>query len=53
MKKVSIPDDWRELLRLFMIRRTRSFIQQTTLKPTQQALSFADIAVPIFPSASL
>lgn len=27
-EKSEHPDDWRELLRLFMVRRTRSFIQQ-------------------------
>ena len=27
-EKSEYPDDWRELMRLFMVRRTRSFIQQ-------------------------
>jgi len=32
-EKSSYPDDWRELMRLFMVRRTRSFIEKNYAKP--------------------
>ncbi|EIJ43375.1 helicase family protein [Beggiatoa alba B18LD] len=35
------PDDWRELMRLYMVRRTRSFIQENyTLFDTERQLSY-------------
>lgn len=43
-EKSDHPDDWRELMRLYMVRRTRSFIQENYAKreellPLEQALS--------------
>lgn len=32
-EKSEHPDDWRELMRLFMVRRTRSFIEKNYAKP--------------------
>ncbi len=32
-EKSEYPDDWRELMRLYMVRRTRSFIQDNYAKP--------------------
>ncbi len=50
-EKSTYPDDWRELMRLYMVRRTRSFIQdnyaQTDPDTGRKFLTFADEATPI------
>jgi hypothetical protein len=35
-EKSPVPDDWRELMRLYMVRRTRSFIRKTTPRPIRR-----------------
>lgn len=52
-EKSEYPDDWRELMRLFMVRRTRSFIQRNYAKidpDSQRAyLTFPDGSRSYFP----
>ncbi|MCS6989614.1 MAG: helicase-related protein [Chloroherpetonaceae bacterium] len=52
-EKSEEPDDWRELMRLFLIRRTRSFIQQhyaeTDRATGRKYLAFADGMRAFFP----
>jgi SNF2 family DNA or RNA helicase len=52
-EKSEDPDDWRELMRLFMVRRTRSFIQENyaTLDPEtgRRFLTFQDGSRSYFP----
>lgn len=47
------PEDWRELMRLYMVRRTRTFIQenyaQTDLETGQKYLTFEDGSRSYFP----
>ncbi len=47
------PDDWRDLMRLFLVRRTRSFIQdnyaQTDAETGRKYLAFADGRLSYFP----
>lgn len=52
-EKSEIADDWRELMRLYMVRRTRSFIQENyaTLDPetNRRHLTFQDGTKSFFP----
>jgi hypothetical protein len=50
-EKSNIPDDWRELMRLYMVRRTRGFIMQHYAKQDQRGkyLLFADGRKSYFP----
>ena len=52
-EKSEIPDDWRELMRLFMVRRTRGFIRENYAEPKKGAgrkyLLFADGTRSYFP----
>jgi hypothetical protein len=50
-EKSDIPDDWRELMRLYMVRRTRGFIMQNYAKEDAQGkyLQFADGRKSYFP----
>ncbi len=53
-EKSTYPDDWRELMRLYMVRRTRSFIQdnyaQTDPDTGRKFLTFADGSHSYFPT---
>jgi superfamily II DNA or RNA helicase len=53
-KKSIYPDDWRELMRLYMVRRTRSFIQEnyagTDPETGRKFLTFADGSHSYFPA---
>lgn len=53
-EKSEFPDDWRELMRLYMVRRTRSFIQDnysdTDLETGRKFLTFEDGTRSYFPS---
>jgi superfamily II DNA or RNA helicase len=53
-EKSPYPDDWRELMRLYMVRRTRSFIQnnyaQTDPDTGRKFLTFADGSYSYFPA---
>lgn len=53
-EKSTYPDDWRELMRLYMVRRTRSFIQdnyaQTEPDTGRKFLTFADGSHSYFPT---
>lgn len=53
-EKSVYPDDWRELMRLYMVRRTRSFIQdnyaQTDQDTGRKYLTFADGNRSYFPT---
>ena len=52
-EKSESTDDWRELMRLFMVRRTRSFVKdnyaETDTESARQYLSFADGTRSYFP----
>ena len=50
-EKSEIPDDWRELMRLYMVRRTRGFIMQHYAKQDQRGkyLLFSDGTKSYFP----
>lgn len=50
-EKSDIPDDWRELMRLYMVRRTRGFIMQHYAKQDERGkyLLFADGSKSYFP----
>ncbi len=52
-EKSQFPDDWRELMRLYMVRRTRSFIQDnyadTDTDTGRKFLTFADGSRSYFP----
>lgn len=52
-EKSQYPDDWRELMRMFLVRRTRSFIQQhyahTDPQTGRKYLQFPDGARSYFP----
>jgi len=50
-EKSDIPDDWRELMRLYMVRRTRGFILQHYAKQDERGkyLLFADGTKSYFP----
>lgn len=52
-EKSESPDDWRELMRLFMVRRTRSFVKdnyaETDKESGRQYLQFADGTRSYFP----
>ena len=52
-EKSEFPDDWRELMRLFLVRRTRSFIKenyaQTDLATGRKFLQFSDGTTSYFP----
>lgn len=52
-EKSEHPDDWRELMRLFLVRRTRSFIQnnyaQTDAESGRRYLTFEDGSRSYFP----
>jgi len=52
-EKSESPDDWRELMRLFMVRRTRSFVKdnyaETEQESGRQYLQFADGTKSYFP----
>jgi superfamily II DNA or RNA helicase len=52
-EKSEYPDDWRELMRLYMVRRTRSFIQDNYSKPEESTgrkyLTFEDGTLSFFP----
>ncbi|MEQ8540356.1 MAG: helicase-related protein [Coleofasciculus sp. D1-CHI-01] len=51
-EKSEYPDDWRELMRLYMVRRTRSFIQDNYTKDDKQGgkyLKFPDGRRAYFP----
>ena len=50
-EKSDIPDDWRDLMRLYMVRRTRGFIMQNYAKPDERGryLLFADGRKSYFP----
>ena len=52
-EKSGFTDDWRELMRLYMVRRTRSFIQEnyaaTELETGRKYLTFADGRRSYFP----
>ncbi|MDR0479589.1 MAG: phospholipase D-like domain-containing protein [Burkholderiaceae bacterium] len=51
-EKSAIPDDWRELMRLYMVRRTRGFIMQNYAKQDERGkyLLFADGRKSYFPT---
>jgi superfamily II DNA or RNA helicase len=53
-EKSEIADDWRELMRLYMVRRTRSFIQENYAQPDpatgRKYLTFADGTRSYFPT---
>ena len=53
-EKSEYADDWRELMRLYMVRRTRSFIQENYAKTdpetARQYLTFADGTRTYFPT---
>jgi superfamily II DNA or RNA helicase len=53
-EKSEYPDDWRELMRLYMVRRTRSFIQANYAEADSQSdrkfLRFADGSKSYFPT---
>lgn len=53
-EKSDRPDDWRELMRLYMVRRTRSFVQDNyaTLEPStgRKFLTFEDGTRSYFPA---
>ena len=53
-EKSTYPDDWRELMRLYMVRRTRSFIQdnyaETDPDTGRKYLTFADGSHSYFPT---
>ncbi len=53
-EKSEFPDDWRELMRLYLVRRTRSFIQQhyaaTDPDTGRKFLTFADGRRSYFPT---
>jgi superfamily II DNA or RNA helicase len=53
-EKSAYADDWRELMRLYLVRRTRSFIQEnyaeTDPRTNRQYLTFADGARSYFPT---
>lgn len=53
-KKSTYTDDWRELMRLYMVRRTRSFIQEnyagTDSETGRKFLTFADGSHSYFPA---
>jgi HKD family nuclease len=51
-EKSEYPDDWRELMRLFMVRRTRSFIQNNYTKTEngRKYLEFSDGRRSYFPT---
>ncbi len=52
-EKSEYPDDWRELMRLFMVRRTRSFIQNNYTKTDDNGrtyLNFSDGRRSYFPT---
>ena len=52
-EKSDKPDDWRELMRLYMVRRTRSFIQTNYAKEDERAkryLEFSDGKRSYFPT---
>jgi superfamily II DNA or RNA helicase len=55
-EKSEYPDDWRELMRLFLVRRTRSFIQEnyaeTDLENGRKFLTFSDGTRSYFPVRS-
>jgi len=52
-EKSEYPDDWRELMRLYLVRRTRSFIMdnyaETDLSNNRKYLTFADGSRSYFP----
>jgi len=51
-EKSDYPDDWRELMRLYMVRRTRSFIQENYTKDDEEGhkyLKFPDGRRAYFP----
>ena len=50
-EKSEIPDDWRELMRLYMVRRTRSFVMQHYAREDERGkyLLFADGRKSYFP----
>lgn len=50
-EKSEIPDDWRELMRLYMVRRTRGFIMQHYAKQDERGkyLQFSDGRKSYFP----
>ena len=50
-EKSAIPDDWRELMRLYMVRRTRGFIVQNYAKEDERGkyLQFANGSKSYFP----
>ncbi|MCZ2103427.1 MAG: helicase-related protein [Comamonadaceae bacterium] len=50
-EKSDIPDDWRELMRLYMVRRTRGFIMQNYAQEDERGkyLQFADGQKSYFP----
>lgn len=43
-EKSSYPDDWRELMRLYMVRRTRSFIQMNYAKADKTGRKYLEFA---------
>ncbi len=53
-EKSEFPDDWRDLMRLFMVRRTRSFIQENYAgvdkKTGRQFLTLEDGTLSYFPT---
>ncbi|NLF99517.1 MAG: NgoFVII family restriction endonuclease [Lentisphaerae bacterium] len=53
-EKSEYPDDWRDLMRLYLVRRTRSFIQENYAKfdaeRSRKYLEFADGSRSYFPS---
>lgn len=52
-EKSEYPDDWRELMRLYMVRRTRSFIKQNYTKQDEvgrKYLTFEDGSRSYFPT---
>ena len=54
-EKSDYADDWRELMRLYLVRRTRSFIQEnyaeTDPASNRKYLEFADGSRSYFPDA--
>ncbi len=52
-EKSDVPDDWRELMRLYMVRRTRSFIKEnyaeTDVTNGRKFLRFSDGTLSYFP----
>jgi superfamily II DNA or RNA helicase len=53
-EKSDSPDDWRDLMRLYMVRRTRGFIMQNYAKEDERGkyLSFSDGKKSYFPTRS-